>query len=528
MRIFNKKKKIDEINEKKHEKIYINKISPKEKFLIKEIEKSKREATKNTIPLNYVKVDEKVITKVYKIPLNKSLLKGKTVYFKNHNNINQKNYISNTVNNNKIKKRKIFQFKPFSSKEMGYEYYNQKINNEINNDYNPHKLEKNNFIYLKKYRPSDIHSSFKSSTKMDSSDNKELLNIKSRCRSPSNSIKIKGSNFPFYQNFLNNSRIYQNKKKAHNSSRIRHRVINLNRSNDYLNCICNCHNNLSNENDFNRLNKTMNYRNNLNNSKRIDLRKNNNNDNNYSNGNNIYYSVSHSHLLKTPNIKLPRNMSFFSDRNFENPYKFERVEHYRGGIIYNSLERNKSMDGKYEIGTTLSKKIYNDEEEELEEEKEINEENEENEEINENNEEINENNEEIQVIENDEEIHSRKLRRAKNLGDNYSYYERNEVNNHVENGKINHIKHVRRNPINVYGFDDYILKGNKKIYLKSSPFIGKIIRLYRNNDNGNNCRMCFIKEKKRKEFGPVSNVRVNTILLPASFKKGEFDYYYIK
>ena len=188
MRIFNKKK-IDSINRKSNEKIYINNISSSEKFLIKEIEKSKQEAIKNSIPLNYVKVDEKVITKVYKIPVDRRILKGNAFYFKDNNNINKKNYISNTANNEQMKKRKIFVFKPFSSEKMENKYYNQKINSNCF----PRELRQNNSLDSRKYRPTDIQYSYKSSTKMDSSENKELLNIKSKCRSQANSLEKQSS-----------------------------------------------------------------------------------------------------------------------------------------------------------------------------------------------------------------------------------------------------------------------------------------------------------------------------------------------
>ena len=110
------------------------------------------------------------------------------------------------------------------------------------------------------------------------------------------------------------------------------------------------------------------------------------------------------------------------------------------------------------------------------------------------------------------------------MGDNYKYFERKEAKTPIKSEKINHI---RRTPARVYGFENYIMKNNKKIYLKTPTIKGKLIRLYRNNDN-KNCRMCAINEVKKKKFEPIWKVKENNILLPAKFKKGKFDYYYIK
>ena len=118
-----------------HKKIS-NNILTQNKGILKEVEKSKKEALRTSVPIHYVKVDEKITTTVYEIPINKNVLKENNVIFR-------KNYVLNTINNDKLQhlkknKNNYFPFKPFSSKEMGYKYYNQKLNT-----FYPHDNSKN-------------------------------------------------------------------------------------------------------------------------------------------------------------------------------------------------------------------------------------------------------------------------------------------------------------------------------------------------------------------------------------------------
>ena len=485
MRKCKKKVNFEKSKEKPQISLSKNSLYFSDKYLLKEIEKTKKEALKTSIPLNYIKVNETLTTKVYKIPIENNIFREKNPNLKKEQKIFHKKFFLNNIksNNDKlynIQKNNYFSNKSFSSRELGYNYYNQIINPFTPH---PHETKSKNYFYLKKSKsPPNLHTSFKS-TNINTLYNKEGLN---RPKSPLNSKGNKSLNNLLYPIFL--SDIMQNKNHLH-SSRIRHRIVNINRSNDFTNNKFNLYKEYNN----NKSNKTINYNNYLHNRKRIHLDNNNNYSFNNNNFKNIY-SINTSHISNSPRTRLPKNMSFLYDRNIESPHRYEKYDYFRGGKILNSLEKNKSKDGKYEIETTLSKIIYDKQDEE------------------------------IKTIENEQENHSRKNSSKTDLGDNYKYYERKETKTPIKNEKINHI---RRTPVHVYGFENYITKDNKKIYLKTPPIKGKLIRLYRNNDN-KNCRMCVINEVKRRKFELISKVKENNILFPAKYPKGKFDYYYIK
>ena len=140
-------------------------------------------------------------------------------------------------------------------------------------------------------------------------------------------------------------------------------------------------------------------------------------------------------------------------------------------------------------------------------------------------------NKEIEIFENDEngEENDIQFRVTKNFGDNYKYLERNELKNPCKYEKT---YHFRRSPVHVYGHQNYIIKDNKKIFVKTLPK-GKIIRLYRNNDNSNNnCNRDIknreVKTVKNKKFNRVTNSQQFHMTFPAKFKKEEFKYYVMK
>ena len=58
-----KKDNNNEIKKKVQKKLYINNKPLQDQNLMKEIEKSEMEIAKNSVPLNYIKVDEKITTK---------------------------------------------------------------------------------------------------------------------------------------------------------------------------------------------------------------------------------------------------------------------------------------------------------------------------------------------------------------------------------------------------------------------------------------------------------------------------------
>ena len=489
-----KKDNNNEIKKKVQKKLYINNKPLQDQNLMKEIEKSEMEIAKNSVPLNYIKVDEKITTTVFKIPLNVGHLREphSNIIKDNKNNIfHKKNNIMNTINTDKLynnKKTNIFPFKPFSSTEMGYKYYKQKLNT-----FYPRESEfKNLFCLRKGMSPSTQSSTF--SKRMNSCENynnnyiinEDNINIKNKHKSPEKLYRNKQLNSPFYQRYLNNSGILQGKKNLNNICRIRHRIININKSIDYINN--NSNNYYAHDNDIKNINKNI-ICNDINNCNRT-LIKNNKSlhnirkiylDNNYKN--NKKYSLKNSHIFHSPKIIKTQNMHFIEDKTFDNPNLFTNYKQFNGGKIKNIIEKKKSNDGEYIIETIVSKKMYD--------KQRIN----------------------NKIDENDE----RKINCSrKDFGDNYQYYERNEVTT-LSNEKI---KHIRRSPVHVYGFENYILKNNKKVLLKSPPIKGKLIRLYRNNNK--KCKVCYRNEKKNNERTYKSNE--NNIFLPAKFKKGEFNY----
>ena len=137
---------------------------------------------------------------------------------------------------------------------------------------------------------------------------------------------------------------------------------------------------------------------------------------------------------------------------------------------------------------------------------------------------MNKKNKEIEIFENEEngEENELQFRVTKNFGDNYKYLERNEIRSPCKYEKT---YHFRRNPVHVYGHLSYIIKDNKKIFIKTLPK-GKIIRLYRNNNNSNCNRE--IKTVKNKKFNPVTNSQQCHMTFPSKFKKEEFKYYVMK
>ena len=433
----------------------------KNKELFKEIEKSKREVMKNSVPLHYIKVDEKIITTVYQIPINQRFSRQQK------SAKNKDNYILKTINNDKLshtRKNNYFPFKPFCSKEMGYKYYNQKLST-----CNPHKPFSEKHFYFRKNKSPQIQSSYVS-TSMNSSynfnnhnNNMEIISIRDNARTPSNSMKInRGFISPFYQRFLNNSVRIKKKNNLNTNERIRHRIISLNRSNDFTR---------NNFNDYKH--RTINLNNSFNNCRKIFLDK----DNNYNN----LYSIKNQHIVRSPKIRL------INKDNIESPQNYRIYNYYHSGKNKNILPKNITKDGQYVFGVTLPKAIYS------------------------------KGGYEIEAFKNDKnkEKNSPKLSSRTDFGDNYRYYERNEDKSIKKNGKVNHI---RRSPVHVYGFQNYIIRDNKKIYLKTPQIKGKLIRIYRNNNNIN-CNICYRNERKNLKIEPSSCVQGNTILLPPKFLK---------
>ena len=475
-----------------------NNISPHKKALMKEVEKSKKEAIKTSVPINYIKVNEKITTTVYHIPINKNTLKENDVIFRKH-------YVLNTINNDKlhgpkIKNNNYSPFKQFSTKEMGFKYYKQKLNAFYPLD------NSKKYSYLRKSKSPEASTSL-ISKRIKSLDNREQSNNRKyrfRHKSGQNDLRNKNLNNLFYQRFLNNKKnIYFN---DNNNSRIRHRIISLNRSNDFMNNIfhikSNINNNANNNYEYNNFNNTLNINksnnNILNNNRKIHLNldtlNNTNNSLQYNNilnniSNRNIYSLDNSHIFRSPKNRQARRIYFINDKYNDSPTKYTKYDYYNNGKKMKSLEKNGKIDLR----------------------------------DNDNNDEI----EEIKVIENDEVIHLRKLSQKKNLGDKYKYYERADIKSPKRSIRINaNINNIRRSPAKIYGYENYSIKHNPKLYLNTPPIKGKLIKIYRNNENKNkNCKVCLMKSKEKKRIGHFSNVKENTILLPSKLKKGEFNHY---
>ncbi len=473
------------------ERVVTHKVIEPSKALMREIRKAQNEAVKDSVPLNFIKVDEKITTTVYKIPQgDNSKRKHKSnVKECKHYNTPQGKHLINTINNDsiyRIKRRYNFQFEQFPPKDSGYRYYNQ---TETNFHPNPIKSSSNIYDSLKKCKsPPPLHASLMS-TKMNSislfdsaRENNEMQLLKNRCRSPANSIQ----SLNLYNSTNLRSQLYKSARVLNdnnlNLSRIQHKKVVINKidgnpKNDYA---------IKSSKNM----RTINLENNLK-SKRIYI------DNNY---NKPYYCTKNSYIIRSPTINGNKKMTFINDKNVACPKTIYDYDRMRGGKIEKFLEKKNSNDEKYIIGTTLSKKVYDK---------------------------MNKNNKGIEIFENEEngEEDDIQFRVTRNFGDNYKYLERNEIKSPCKYEKT---YHFRRNPVNVYGHQNYIIKDNKKIFVKTLPK-GKIIRLYRNNDNFNKeIKGREIKTAKNKKFNPVANSQQCHMTIPAKFKKEEFKYYVMK
>ncbi len=463
--------------------------------LMKKVKTNEIELMKNSIPLHYVKVDEKISSTVYEIPIEYKLKlsNNNKININDQNIIYQKNYKLKTINNDnnirmQMKKNSLFPSKPFSLTEMGYKYYNQQLRPLQPNE----KLATHFGFFRKSKSPQTLASN--TSTSMNSTfnyfnkrnNNIDIHDARGSFLTPSNSMKIiKGFgeiHSPFYNNRLSNYSVNNVKNiikykqnKSNNSSRIKHRIINIYRSNDLNDKNNNCNNIINKKNNIGIDGETRTI--NLNKKRNIflDLDDDYYNSNNYNCNNNNHnnyniFSLNNHNIVRSPKMRLPRVIE--NQRVLQTEYNF-----YNGKQSENSqriIEKKNICD---------KKKV-----------------------------------EEIQVFENEDsnEKESIKISPRRDFGDNYRYYERKEVKIPKKDGKINHI---RRSPVHVYGFQNYIMKDNKKIYLKTPPIRGKLIRMYRNNINCNICKINEIKNKNKQILSSSSNFRENNILLPVKFKR---------
>ena len=457
-------------------RIITHKVIEPSRALMKEIKRSQMEAIEDSVPLNFLKVDEKITTTIYKIHQKKPIKRKHNSNVKEcqHYNGSQGKYIINTDNNDgiyRIKRRYNYQFEQFPSKDSGYRYYNQTQNNFLPKPIKSNSNNHNNFKKSKSpppLRTSLISTKMNSIALLDSSrGNQEKLLISNRCRSPVNSFHSSNIfNSPILRSQLNNSSSSQNGNII-NLSRIKNKKIIINKSEGNINKDYGINNN-----------KNINMNNNIYKSKRININ---------SNCNKPYYSSKNTYIIRSPKLNTNKKMSFVNNKNVGCRKILFDYDGMKGGKIEKYFNKKNSNDEKYIIETSSPKKVYD------------------------------KINQEIEIIENEENNEENELqfRVRRNFGDNYKYFERNEVRSPCKYEKT---YHFRRSPVHVYGNQNYIIKDNKKIFLNTLPK-GKIIRLYRNNINNCNKESKTIKNKR---FYPVTNSQQFHMTIPKKFKKEKF------
>jgi len=461
-------------------RIITHKVVEPSRALMKEIKKSQMEAIEDSVPLNFMKIDEKITTAIYKIPQKNPIKQKQNSNAKEcqYYNSPQEKYIINTSNNDsiyRIKRRYNYQFEQFPTKDMGYRYYNQTQNNFHQN---PTKSNSNNYDSFKKSKSppplkmSLISTNMNSITLFDSSrENQENILISNRSRSPANSFQSCNIfNSLRLRNQLNNSASSKNGNNL-NLSKIKNKKIIINKAEGNANNVydINCNKNMRN--------KSLNMNNNLYQNKIIYL------DNNY---NKPYYYSKNSYMIRSPIINTNKEMSFINNEDVgcrKILFSYDRMKEGK------FLEKKISIDEKYinRAISSSSKKGYD------------------------------KINQEIEIFENEENDEQNKLqfRVMRNFRDNYKYFERNEVRSPYKYEKT---YHFRRSPIHGYRNQNYIIKDNKKIFISTLPK-GKIIRLYRNNIN--NCNREF-KTVKNRKFYPLANSQQFHMTNPSKLKKEKF------
>ena len=456
-------------------RVVTHKVVEPSRALMKEIKRTQMEAIEESVPINFLKVDEKITTTVYKIPQKETIKRKHNSNDKqyHYNNSSQGKYIINTDNNDsiyRIKRRYNYQFEQFPPKDSGYRYYNQTQNNFHPNPIKSNSNNQNNFKKSKSPPPlktSLISTNMNSIALLDSSrGNQEMLLISNRSRSPMNSFKSSNIfNSPILRSQLNNSSSSQNGNIL-NISKIKNKKIIINKTEG----------NTNNDYTINRnKNISMNMNNNLEQSKRICI------DNIY---NKPYYSTKNSYIIRSPTVNTNKKMSFINNKNNGYRKKLFDYDRIKRGKIDKYFNKKSSNDEKYINGIISPTKVNE------------------------------KNNEEIEIFENEEidEENELQFRVRRNFGDNYKYFERNEVRSPCKYEKT---YHFRRSPVHVYGNQNYIIKDNKKIFINTLPK-GKIIRLYRNNMNNCNKES---KTVKNKRFFPVTNGQQFHMTIPTKFKK---------
>lgn len=438
---------INKNNGKIKERVKVSrKLINSDEELKKIIKKAQMDAVKNCIPMNFKKVEHKVITKVYKIPTDIIIEKEKDSEIKEKSKkvYRYKKFLSNTNSNDKIRRKYNYQFDSFPLRDLNYYNYNQ---SQTSRNFYPNNSKINNYCNINRKKSPFLHSSL-NSTKMNTLNNfyngkdknsLEFSSITDKCGNPINIFQSHNSlNSSLRGKFFNNIDNFQQSNMS-NTSRIQHRKINVNRNSiDYAN----------NNYEYAQNNKIINTENYLNKGQKINLN---------SNFRKPYYTTKNSYIIRSPTKGQNKRMSFMNDKNYECPKNIIEYEDIIGGKIEKILEKRNSKDKNYIISTTSSKKIYDRER-------------------------LSNKKEEIEIHINDDyedDINDNKFNTLKNFGDNYKFLEIKNIRNHSKNGNT---FHCRRSPIHVFGVQNFVIKDNKRIFLKEM-LKGKMLRLYRNNSS---------------------------------------------
>ena len=320
--------------------------------------KTKRDLKESEIPPGYKKIDEEIVTKVYKIQGNRSKRrKYKSDFSRNilHSKYKPKTtYEAQNISNNfKNGKKKYFYEKyQFSPKnEDIFDFYSEyRAKNNINknniNLRNSARSEELGIKYLNQMKTNHEYYITKNpfhikKTINNSKDHYQRNNIKN--------YNIK-NDYNYKYNFSDNNNENKNKKYNYSSYKVIY-TRNNNSNNDYNNYGFNTYNRYNNQKYYN-----YNIYNNDNNKKEYYYSSNhyinnnhrdNNNYNSYKNNDKDYYSSSY--------INRESQIIEYNTK----PQKYINYTPFNGGKIENYFENDVSQDGKYIVNIIFSKKIMN-------------------------------------------------------------------------------------------------------------------------------------------------------------------------
>ena len=432
--------------------------------LMKIIKKSQMDAVKKCIPMNFKKVGQKVITRVYKIPNDFIIKREKDSKISEESkNITQhKKKLSNIIKNDdnlKIRRKFNFQFESFPLKDIRYYEYNQ--SKTSNNFYHKKYIFSQHFNPKRNISPplqsSVISTRMNSLNNINNSKDTNSLEFSSKMnkfKSPLNNFNSENclSSSLHGQFFSNLNNLQEN--NILNNSKIQSNTINAKKPlNDSINKIY----------DINQNNKTINCEKYFNKIQRIYLGK---------TFKKPYYTIENSYIIRSPTRFLNKKICFKNCKNIEYNKKLinkEKVLDKKSQFLLKTKQsKDENLKGKISSKNISHKKKFI------------------------------KNKEEIEVNINDDEENDIKYNTLRNYGDNYKYLETKNIKNSF---MPKNTFHCRRSPFHVFGVQNYIIKDNKRIYLKEMPKV-KMLRLYRNNSNG---KMTYSFKIKNRKFDFITN-----------------------